>query len=125
MTLTPEQALTIARFCWPDGEWATAHPGREPYAQRSDGQCFTESSMDGCVHCGDWLCVADAERALVERGLGEEYGRALSIELGIRWPLTMDVGNSEARLRVAMIRTATPEVIARAILRVIEGQEQK
>lgn len=105
MTLTPEQALTIARFCWP----GTARPGSE-YAKQEDEIALARLHQN----------PAAAERALVERGLGKAYGGALVHELTGRAQLEGYSGFQE----VAAIRTAPPEVIARAILRVVEEQEK-
>ena len=68
---------------------------------------------------------ARAERLLVERGLGEEYGAALSWELCNDRAGPTYVAAGCTFEGVARIRTAPTEVIARAVLRVVDEQLSK
>lgn len=94
MTLTSEEALRVARFCWPK----SAH-------------YWSPTNNDSVAH---------AERVLVERGLAHEYGQRLAVELG---PPPESLEGYFGY--VAMIRTAPTEVIARAVLRVVDEQTSK
>ena len=112
VTLTPEQALKVARFCWPaerGNEWIV-----RPYGARlahGEYKTFEPNAVED---------LAAAERALVERGMGEEYGRALRHALLIEDAAKDRRGQYLTDGEIASVRTAPPEVIARAILRVVE-----
>jgi hypothetical protein len=121
VTLTPEQALKIARFCWPERAWQQDTMGHDPifvwWDQPADARGKIEEGQ--AWHPEDETCLAAAERALVERGRGDRYGKFLLEEIGYdRWQLRPLTGDS-----CASIRAAPPEAIARAILRVAEEQE--
>lgn len=105
--MTPEQALMVARFLFPDDEWVNG------FAALCQSPQWAYGSNSGS------MSLAAAERALVERGLAHEYGEALMCEL--REAKRNDV---YPFVSTVDIRTASPEVIARAILRVVEGQEK-
>ena len=104
MTLTSEEALRVARFCWPEQAWGSRVVG-DPK--------FTPDS------------IAAAERVLVERGLGEAYGRALRLALRIKDAEKDYYGQYLTDGEIAAIRTAPTEVIARAVLRVVDEQLSK
>ena len=64
--------------------------------------------------------IAAAERVLVERGLGDRYGLALSEELGSpHGPAGCSYG------AVAKIRTAPLEICLRAMARVVREHQPK
>ena len=137
MTLTSEEALRVARFCWPDQ--AGARPGN--VWERSKTGCMRQTQGgpefdprrltgrdDLQLHGGFRVVgfgLADAERLLVERGLGEEYGAALSWELCNDRAGPTYVAAGCTFEGVARIRTAPTEVIARAVLRVVDEQLSK
>lgn len=73
MTLTSEEALRVARFCWP----TCAHE----HMYGAEGVGFScarlhDSRMEQ-FDSGDRDSIAAAELALVERGLADRYGLAL------------------------------------------------
>ena len=108
--LPPDAALRIARFCWPHSEWILSEPLL--VWERGRGHrtlCFGEESS-----------LRLAERAIVERGLGERYGEEL-IE-------AVDGIYTERQTLEAMfavIRTAPLDAIVRALLAVVEAEEKK
>ena len=77
-----EDALDVARFCWPEHEWKSLDRGLSA-CRRADcrpGWNFTD-------YLTIWRAdnredIAAAERVVVERGLGEEYGKWIAVELG-------------------------------------------
>jgi hypothetical protein len=112
--LPPADLLKIVQFCWPDDGWHTV--------DGEDGK----PSMLLFSEAGDhWGCywpqnVSAAELALIERGLAEEYGRALAIEM--RWcgrdgRWTGWLGSTE---QIAEAATAPLDARCRAMLAVVE-----
>lgn len=98
--LTPDEALRVARWLHPAAaSWGTIAPD-----------------------LGD---IAALERALIERGLAEEYGRALLSDLG---GADLHVGGGRYDLDafwMARIATASTDIRARAILCVVDEQLSK
>lgn len=74
--LTPAEALEIARFCWPhkDSFWW-------------NDECDQVHGVGGpgprTWDCNDHSDLSAAERVLVERGLGDEYERALLAQMNV------------------------------------------
>lgn len=111
-----DDALDVARFCWPGEDWSIDALGRVAGPPSTDA--------DGCIFREVWepaAHIAAAERVLVERGLGEEYGRALAINvLGSSWEL--QPGKNLCNItgvEFAAIRTAPLKVCLRAMARVV------
>lgn len=109
-----DDALDVARFRWPEYEWVRACGA---YCRRLPGhRSYTlEESWDP----RDAADIAAAERVLVERGLGEEYGRALRLALRIKDAEKDYYGQYLTDGEVVAIRTAPLEVCLRAMARVV------
>ena len=94
MILTPEEIEAVAKFCW----W--------PSSLGFDAE--------------DPADVAHAEAILIERGLGEAYGRALRLALLIEDAAADRRGQYLTDGEIASIRTAPLEVCVRAMAQAIE-----
>lgn len=116
-------ALTIARFCWPERSWRHDTDGIAPDdVVISDGPEF--AIYRDFTEIDD---VRVAELAVIERGLAKEYGKALLVELGMRgqegdgsWTISMLPGIDHAKLA-----TAPLDARVRALAAVIRAQEEK
>lgn len=112
-----DDALDVARFCWPQFAWEQDDYTGECYTAEDNGDVFDPQPQMlfwGKRHRD----IAAAERVLVdERGLGEEYGRALLRELNLvpEWVSSNDI---------ATVRTAPLEVCLRALARVVREQQK-
>lgn len=83
-------ALTIARWCWPDCFWGEWPSGTQAIklTGRNDANGnpisiaeWWPADEDYCTRGATRESIADAERILIERGLESEYGHAIAIEL--------------------------------------------
>ena len=108
--LPPDAALRIARFCWPNEPWMMSENMRLAFG-RITGRAWYPDRIDD---------LADAERVIVERGLGERYGEALIEEID---GIYTERQTLEAMF--AIIRTAPLDAILRALFAVVEEQEKK
>ncbi len=91
---------------------------------------FSEWSDDAQLVLAETYCknrewVAAAERVLVERGLGEKYGRALRLALLIEDAAKDRRGQYLTDGEIAAIRTAPLEVCLRALARVVREKQPK
>jgi hypothetical protein len=71
-------ALTIARWCWPEEQWHQNYANVLP--STAGGIGFDDTSMDDP---DGYFAVSDAERVVIERGHGRAYGLALLDHLDI------------------------------------------
>lgn len=117
-------ALTIARFCWPDGTWKlrAGTPG-EPAAVRVDH--LGSPVLESPVHePGVWTHfsetnlhdIAAAEVRIVELGLRAAYGRALLDHFGHY----VAARGKELELLAVDLAVAPSDVRVKAMLAVIE-----
>lgn len=105
-----DDALDVARFCWPDPSWRCHHEDGVPCRDYMHWPCAFDPSS---VHH-----IAAAERVLVERGLGEEYGRELAFEV-LR-------GNVMDRWGCVLAGALAPlDARLRAMARVVREKQQK
>jgi hypothetical protein len=116
VTPAPEpvsDALTVAR--WKEPYRFTAAPGTE-YGKSDLANAETLARLPS------WL--AECESLMVERGLGEAYGRALSAQLG--WD-EMANGNLVliAGSGITSIRTAPLSTVLRALAAVVRAEGEK
>lgn len=106
-----DDALDVARFCWPDPSWRCHHEDGVPCRDYMHWPCaFDPSSVEH---------IAAAERVLVERGLGQRYVDALigiyACEVADTWPYKYDVWALVAPLDARL----------RALARVVREQKPK
>jgi len=114
-------ALKIARFCWPHEPW-----------QDSASMRLATGGITGTPFILDRMeDVALAEAVLIERGLGEAYGRALvdtmeghSTYAGKRDDDGVEFVETDFA-DIALFATAPLDVRVRAIVRVIDEEEEK
>jgi len=113
-----DDALDVARFCWPEHEWDLYPGGLMPHARRRTGALL---ERDRYVY---WRAtsrsdIAVAERVLVERGLGQMYVDELigiyAREVADTWPYKYDVWALVAPLDARL----------RALARVVREQQPK
>lgn len=110
-------ALTIARFCFPETHWVM----REDEGVAIDWglESFTHAelaeSSGPLWNPQDRADVSAAESVVIERGLAEQYGRALAHEL---WP---ENPHCTFAVAIAQVRTAPLTVVIRAILSAIDS----
>jgi len=112
-------ALTVARWCWPEhGPWQMGTPDPLPTPiPMSRARWFDPERWedDRFVACHGVLA---AEAALIERGLAEEYGEELCVELfGMSVP-------SSARDACGLATAPLPARL-RALASVVRAQEAK
>lgn len=110
--LSRDDALTVAKFCWPDVPWQ-ADVGGDPafvFALVQPDPRHSDKIEEHARSFEDVADIADAERILVARGLGEAYGRelrcALGFDKGCYWISMADI---------AAIRNAPLDVCLRAM----------
>lgn len=124
---TTDDALDVARFCWPNFTWKggalwcvwTEEYGNDSYCWRFTPDRFDSAPQDGSqkgIHG-----ISAAERVLVERGLGEAYGRELIRQLIIPSNTVTPV---LLWSEITTIRTAPLEVCLRAMARVVREQRK-
>lgn len=111
-SLPPDAALRIARFCRPDLEWRASKIVGVVRAPSQHPQCVDERFDIEVPEK-----VAAAERAIVEHGLGEEYGRELM------WAIPNT--HLSSALGACWLATAPLDVRVRALLAVVEAEEEK
>lgn len=112
-----DDALTVARWCWPEQTWGIDHKGQ---VYSHGVQCFScghiEWGKDGTkthmlVTHAD---IADAERVLIERGMAEAYGFELAKTCGLCVGYAPHYrGNMERDLCLAYAKAATASLDAR------------
>ena len=116
MTLPQDAALRLARFIWPEDKpaWSKA----DKYGEA------TLYGENGYFDFDDWDLIHAAEAVLIERGLGEEYGRALYAVMlsSVHGPVSL-TDMKKYREDIAVFATAPKEDRVRAMLRV--GEEAK
>jgi hypothetical protein len=113
-------ALIVARWLWPDRAW-TRTPSGVAESRPYDGLGERDGdSFDPAIRSH----VAAAEVAMVERGLGERYARALLREIASSAG-THDFGSPGAYYGdIARIRTAPLSAIVRALATVAREEER-
>lgn len=121
MENTVSDALTIARWCWRARQWSLSPDNRvRTSPDIGSPACFDPSMMDG--HVSEFETeygVSSAEAVLIERGLAEEYGNAICVELCVEGR-GKDLGT-----QCAMIATAPLAARVCALAAVIRAQEAK
>jgi hypothetical protein len=103
-----DAALVIARWCWPNEPWNLSANMRLATGAIT-GRPFYPDRMDD-VHA--------AELVVIERGLAEEYGRALAFDL---WP-TEPKPKFTFSIALALAATAPLDARVRALVAAIEAQ---
>jgi hypothetical protein len=109
MTTEPSDALTVARWCWPDDDdWTSAWREQE-------------------LGDEDRLQISEAERILIERGHGAAYGRALWEELRSSLPDRVRAPElkEDQWEQMAAIATAPRAVRLRAMAETIRNLKPK
>ena len=116
MTNLPDDAaLRIARWCWPERQWISNPDNIDhaiAYSEDPHGWYWDATELDD---------VRAAEQVVIERGLAEEYGRALCIATKAIICIDDDLQYDG----IAAIATAPLDARVRALLTVIEKQEAR
>jgi hypothetical protein len=122
MTTEPSDALTVARFCWPENTWHATESYWCPHvARRIPALRSSRFEADNRSH------VAEAERILIERGHGAAYGRALWEELRSSLPDRVRAPElkEDQWEQMAAIATAPRAVRLRAMAETIRNLKPK
>jgi hypothetical protein len=113
---TDSDALTIARWCWPEDE------GDDYYGPKATFCLGMEELLRGEKQDGLAMwAVRAAERIVMELGHAKTYGRELARHFGFKTPILMDDGGAEHSIRLAMAATAPLDVRVRAMAAVIRS----
>lgn len=121
---TPEDILALARFCWPYAGWNMSVIGLA-------STNTTKAACPAYFSAGSRDAVAAAEAILIERGLGEEYGRAFAAEMrwtGKYWSPHLSANKDPLRLMgdaIAACLNAPLDARVRAMVAVVRAQEDK
>lgn len=121
-----EDALDVARFCWPDKPWQVEDEHGDPtfvFAVWHHDVRHSDKLDEAAWSGEDAADIAAAERVLVERGLKNEYGRELIYAL--REDGDVHIGRPFTDDDATSLATAPLDLRLRAMARVVREQQPK